>query len=136
MVRGCGAKDVDKTVSFYAEGAMVMPPNASGGNDKEAIRSAWQGYADESWRCHQLEGDQGGSGEVRRSRLRRAAPTKLTMTDASGKPVNDRGKYRRGLGKDRPTDSGRCGSRYLEFRSSGVRASAPERKVGCRAGRA
>jgi ketosteroid isomerase-like protein len=35
-----GAKDVDKTVSYYAADAIVMPPNASSATTKEAIRSA------------------------------------------------------------------------------------------------
>src|SRR6266568_5171106 len=37
-----GAKDVDKTVSYYAESAIVMPPNASAATTKEAIRTAWK----------------------------------------------------------------------------------------------
>src|SRR5947208_12348344 len=36
-----GAKDVDKTVSYYAADAIVMPPNASSSTTKEAVRSAW-----------------------------------------------------------------------------------------------
>src|SRR5438128_12126868 len=35
-----GAKDVDKTVSYYAADAIVMPPNALSATTKEAIRSA------------------------------------------------------------------------------------------------
>jgi len=37
-----GAKDIDKTVSYYSEDATVMPPNASSAKTKEAIRSAWK----------------------------------------------------------------------------------------------
>src|SRR5438094_779940 len=37
-----GAKDVDKTVSYYAADAIVMPPNASRAMTKETIRSAWK----------------------------------------------------------------------------------------------
>ena len=37
-----GAKDVDKTVSYYAADAIVMPPNAPAATTKEAIRSAWK----------------------------------------------------------------------------------------------
>src|SRR6059058_2496595 len=37
-----GAKDVDKTVSYYPESAVVMPPNASAATTKESIRSAWK----------------------------------------------------------------------------------------------
>jgi len=37
-----GAKDLDKTVSFYSDDAIVMPPNASAARTKEAIRKLWQ----------------------------------------------------------------------------------------------
>src|SRR5678815_913152 len=37
-----GAKDLDKTVSFYSDDAIVMPPNAPGATTKEAIRSIWK----------------------------------------------------------------------------------------------
>src|SRR5213083_3564940 len=37
-----GAKDLDKTVSYYAESAVVMPPNTSAATTKESIRSAWK----------------------------------------------------------------------------------------------
>lgn len=40
--KAAGAKDLEKTVSYYAEGAIVMPPNAPGAKTKEAIRSAWK----------------------------------------------------------------------------------------------
>ena len=36
------AKDLDKTVSYYSEDAIVMPPNASAATTKEAIRKIWQ----------------------------------------------------------------------------------------------
>lgn len=35
------AKDLEKTVSFYSEDAIVMPPNASAATSKEAIRKVW-----------------------------------------------------------------------------------------------
>src|SRR5438034_10333063 len=37
-----GAKDVDKTVSYYSEDAVVMPPNAPSAKTRETIRSAWK----------------------------------------------------------------------------------------------
>src|SRR5437016_13996137 len=37
-----GTKDLDKTVSFYSDNAIVMPPNAASATTKEAIRSAWK----------------------------------------------------------------------------------------------
>ena len=86
-----GAKDVDKTVAFYADDAVVMPPNAERATTKEAIRKIWKDMltdAKVTWKASKIEvaksGDIGfiiGSYEV-------------TMNDVvTGKPVNDRGKY-------------------------------------------
>src|SRR5882762_10561202 len=36
------AKDLDKTVSFYSDDAIVMPPNAAAATMKEAVRKIWQ----------------------------------------------------------------------------------------------
>ena len=87
-----GAKDVDKTVSYYSDDAIVMPPNASAATTKEAIRSAWKEMlarpgAGISWKTTKVEVAKAGdlayvSGSY-----------EDTMTDASGKPVKDRGKY-------------------------------------------
>ena len=87
-----GAKDVDKTVSYYAEEAVVMPPNASAATTKEAIRSAWKEMltspgAAISWKTTKVEVAKSGD-------LAYVSGTyEETMTDASGKPVKDRGKY-------------------------------------------
>ena len=87
-----GAKDLDKTVSYYAEDAIVMPPNASAANTKEAIRKVWQDLLASpglviSWKATKVEVAKSGD-------LACLSGTyELTMNDASGKPVNDRGKY-------------------------------------------
>jgi ketosteroid isomerase-like protein len=90
--KDAGAKDVDKTVSYYAEGAVVMPPNASAATTKEAIRSAWKEMlttpgAAISWKAAKVEVAKSGD-------LAYVSGTyEETMNDASGKPVKDRGKY-------------------------------------------
>jgi uncharacterized protein (TIGR02246 family) len=87
-----GAKDLDKSVSYYAESAIVMPPNASAATTKEAIRSAWKEMltspgAAISWKTTKVEVAKAGD-------LAYVSGTyEETMTDASGKPVKDRGKY-------------------------------------------
>ena len=87
-----GAKDLDKTVSFYSDDAIVMPPNASAANTKESIRSAWKEMltspgAAISWKTTKVEVAKAGD-------LAYVSGTyEETMTDASGKPVKDRGKY-------------------------------------------
>ena len=85
------AKDLDKTVSFYSDDAVVMPPNAPSATTKEAIRSAWKemqapGTAI-SWKASKVEVANAGD-------LAYVSGTyEYTMKDASGKPVKDRGKY-------------------------------------------
>ena len=90
--KDAGAKDVDKAVSYYAESAVVMPPNASAATTKESIRSAWKEMltspgAAISWKTTKVEVAKAGD-------LAYVSGTyEETMTDASGKPVKDRGKY-------------------------------------------
>src|SRR6266576_6162946 len=40
------AKDLDKTVSFYADNAMVLPPNQPMVTSKTGIRNLWKGFLD------------------------------------------------------------------------------------------
>ena len=87
-----GAKDLDKTVSFYSDDAVVMPPNASAATTKEAIRKIWQDLLASpglviSWKATKVEVAKSGD-------LACLSGTyELTMNDPSGKPVNDHGKY-------------------------------------------
>jgi len=87
-----GAKDVDKTVSFYSDDAVVMPPNAPSATTKETIRSAWKEMlttpgAAISWKATKIEVAKSGD-------LACVSGTyEETTTDASGKPVKDHGKY-------------------------------------------
>ena len=86
------AKDVDKTVSYYAESAVVMPPNASAAMTKEAIRSAWKEMlttpgAAINWKATKVEVAKAGD-------LAYVSGTyEETMNDASGRSVKDHGKY-------------------------------------------
>src|SRR5438046_4021408 len=87
-----GAKDLDKTVSNYSNDALVMPPNASAATTREAIRKVWQDLLTSpgtiiSWKATKVEVAKSGDiGFV-------SGTYELTINDASGKPVNDRGKY-------------------------------------------
>jgi len=86
------AKDVDKTVSYYADDATVLPANAPIVNSKDGIRKLWQDLltspgAAISWKTTKVEvarsGDMGCT----------VGTYELSVTDPSGKPINDRGKY-------------------------------------------
>ena len=87
-----GAKDLAKTVSFYSADAIVMPPNAPAATSSEAIRKVWQDLLANSglvinWKTTKVEVAKSGD-------LACLSGTyELTMNDASGKPVNDHGKY-------------------------------------------
>jgi len=54
-----GAKDLDKTVSFYADEAMVLPPNEPMVTSKTGIRNLWKGFLDSltdiSWKTTHVE---------------------------------------------------------------------------------
>lgn len=86
------ARDVDKTVSYYADDATVLPANAPTATTKDAIRKVWQDLltspgAAVSWKTTKVEVARSGD-------LACTVGTyELTMNDATGKPVNDRGKY-------------------------------------------
>ena len=90
--KAAGSKDLDKTVSYYSDDAIVMPPNNKIATTKEAIRKVWQDLIASpglvvSWKTTKVEVAKSGD-------LACLSGTyELTMNDASGKPVNDRGKY-------------------------------------------
>jgi ketosteroid isomerase-like protein len=90
--KAAGSKDVDKTVSFYADGAYVLPPNAPIATTRQAIRNAWKDLLSSlglviSWKPTKVEVAKSGEiGFV-------TGTYDVTMNDASGKPTNDHGKY-------------------------------------------
>jgi uncharacterized protein (TIGR02246 family) len=57
--KAAGAKDLDKTVSFYADDAMVLPPNQPMVTSKTGIRNLWKGFLDSltdiSWKTTRVE---------------------------------------------------------------------------------
>jgi ketosteroid isomerase-like protein len=54
-----GAKDLDKTVSFYADNAIVLPPNQPAVTTKDGIRNLWKGFFESlteiSWKTTRVE---------------------------------------------------------------------------------
>jgi uncharacterized protein (TIGR02246 family) len=86
------AKDVDKTVSFYSDDAIVLPPNEAMKTTKEAIRKVWKDLLENpgaviSWTTTKVEVAK--SGDMAYS----SGTYELTMNDASGNLAKDRGKY-------------------------------------------
>jgi ketosteroid isomerase-like protein len=86
------AKDVEQTIGYYSDDAIVLPPNATSAATKEAIRNVWKDmFASPglviSWQPTRVQ--VGKSGEMAWVR----GTYELTMNDASGKPIDYRGKY-------------------------------------------
>jgi ketosteroid isomerase-like protein len=86
------AKDVERTLAYYSEDAIVLPPNATRAATKETIRNVWKDILATSslvikWKPAKIK--LGKSGEMAWV----SGTYELTMNDASGKPANDRGKY-------------------------------------------
>ena len=85
------AKDVDKTVAFYSDDAVVMPPNMDRVTTKEAIRKIWKDLLTDaklSWKATKVEVAK--SGDIAFI----SGTYEVTMNEVvSGKPVNDHGKY-------------------------------------------
>jgi ketosteroid isomerase-like protein len=115
-----GAKDLDKTVSFYSNDATVMPPNSSAVSTKEEIRKVWQDLIASpgfiiSWKTTKVEVAKSGD-------LACLSGTyEFAMNDASGKPVNDRGKYVE-VWEKQPDGKWKCGT---DIWNSDLPASAP-----------
>lgn len=90
--KAAATKDVEQTIAFYSDDAIVFPPNATSAETKEAIRNGWKemfassGFVI-SWQPTRVQ--IGKSGEMACV----SGTYELTMNDASGKLMNDRGKY-------------------------------------------
>ena len=85
-------KDVERTIAYYSDDAIVLPPNTTTAITKESIRNAWKDMLANpglviSWRPGKVKF--GKSGEMAWV----SGTYEVTMNDASGKPINDRGKY-------------------------------------------
>ena len=81
------AKDLDKTVSFYADGAIVLPPNQAAVMTKTGIRELWKGLLDSltdiSWTTTRVEVSKSGDMAFL------IGTYELTMTSGT----KDKGKY-------------------------------------------
>ena len=86
------AKDLERMLAFFADGASELAPNAPIATGKEALRKVWSHYFATpgfsiSWQPTRVEVSRG-------SDLGYSLGTYvLTTPDPAGKPVTDRGKY-------------------------------------------
>ena len=81
------AKDLDKTVAFYADDAVILPPNQPAVTNKDGIRNLWKGFLDSfidiSWKITRVEVAKSGDMAVL------TGTYQMTMKDGS----KDKGKY-------------------------------------------
>jgi ketosteroid isomerase-like protein len=90
--KAAAAKDVEKTIAFYSDDAVVLPPNATTAATKEAIQNGWKAMLTSpgiiiTWQPTRVQVGKGGE------MAWVSGAYELTMNDANGKPINDRGKY-------------------------------------------
>jgi ketosteroid isomerase-like protein len=82
-----GAKDLDKTVAFYSDDAIVLPPNEAAVTTKDGIRNLWKGFFDSlqniSWKTTRVEVAKSGDMACL------IGTYEMTMKDGS----KDKGKY-------------------------------------------
>jgi ketosteroid isomerase-like protein len=85
--KAAGAKNLDKTVSYYADDAVVLPPNESAVTSKDGIRDLWKGLLDTvtsiSWTATRVEMAKSGDMACL------TGTYELTMKDGT----KERGKY-------------------------------------------
>jgi ketosteroid isomerase-like protein len=90
--KAAAAKDLEQTIAYYSEDAIVLPPNATSAATKETVRNVWKDLLATpglviTWKPTRVK--VGKSGEMAWVN----GTYELTMNDASGKSANDRGKY-------------------------------------------
>ena len=118
--KAAAAKDVERTIAYYADDAVVLPPNRPSATTKEAIRKLWQdllaspGFA-LSWKPTRVEASKSGD-------MAHVSGTyEFSINDASGKPFSDRGKYLE-VWKKQADGNWKCAA---DMWNSNLAASAP-----------
>jgi len=90
--KAAASKDLEKTVAYYTNDAIVLPPNAAIATTKGAIKKLWGDLLATpglviSWKATKVEVAKSGDlGFV-------SGTYEFTMNDAGGKPTTDKGKY-------------------------------------------
>jgi ketosteroid isomerase-like protein len=118
--KGAAAKDLEQTIAYYSDDAIVLPPNAASASTKEAIRNTWKDLLASpgliiTWKPIRVE--LGKSADLAWV----SGTYELTMNDAAGRPINDRGKYLE-VWKKQPDGNWKCGA---DMWNSDLPSSAP-----------
>jgi ketosteroid isomerase-like protein len=106
--KAAAAKDLEQTVAYYSTDAIVLPPNTTRAATSETIRNVWKELLAApalaiSWQPMKVELSQSAD-------MAYVSGTyELTMNDAAGQPINDRGKYLE-VWKKQPDGKWKCGA--------------------------
>lgn len=89
--KAVGARDVDKTVSYYSDDAVLMPPNIPTLTGKEPIRTLWKSMLESpsfngGWRATKVEVARSGD-------LAYVSGDYEFKEQDKGNPITDKGKY-------------------------------------------
>jgi len=90
--KAAAAKDLEQTVAYYSDDAVVLPPNAASAMTKEAIRNTWKDLLASPGLVitrKPTRFELAKSGDM----AWLSGTYELTMNDAAGSPINDHGKY-------------------------------------------
>jgi ketosteroid isomerase-like protein len=117
--KAVGAHDLEKTIAFYSGDAIVLPPNGPSITTKDGIHDMWKQILGDmtsmSWTATRVEVAKSGElGYV-------TGTYELTIKDASGELINDKGKYLE-VWKKQTDGAWKCGA---DMFSSDLPASAP-----------
>jgi uncharacterized protein (TIGR02246 family) len=90
--KAAGSRDVEKTVSFYSDDAVVMLPNIPTLTGKDSIRTLWKSILESpsfsgGWQATKV--DVARSGDLAYV----SGDYEFTETGPNGRPMTDKGKY-------------------------------------------
>lgn len=104
--KAAGARDVEKTISYYTDDAVVMPPNIPTLTTKEAVRDLWKSMLSSpsfsgGWKATKVEVARSGD-------LAYVSGTyEFNEKDDNGKPLTDKGKFLE-VWKKQPDGNWKC----------------------------
>jgi uncharacterized protein (TIGR02246 family) len=96
--KAVAAKDLEKTMSYYVDDALMMPPNIPTLTGKDSIRTLWKSLLEApgftgGWKATRVD--------VSADLAYVTGTYEITETDDSGKPMTDKGKYIKNWKKQR-----------------------------------
>ena len=124
--KAAAAKDLEQTIAYYSDDAIVLPPNTASATTSEAIRNAWKDLLASpgfviTWKPIRVE--LGKSADLAWV----SGTYEVTMNDPTGKPIHDRGKYLE-VWKRQPDGNWKCGADMWNSDLAGPAPAAAEKE--------